>query len=177
MPDEPKRPVSHLRLAAENDQSDIDCQYALKRIEQPLKKLMANLLRVARGAGEPDAIVLQCDDVVSSFQEVQRVCGRWPDAHEISKIFNLKPQITGDEFYDGFEIMLGGAVRMAAARILGQMTHETRARSEMMDGFLQVEKARDRNRRERIASEKSSAAKTKAGRRRKPRSPKDETIL
>ena len=177
MPDEPKRPPSHLRLAAENDQSDIDCQYALNRIEQPLKKLMANLLRVARGAGEPDAIVLQCDDVVSSFQEVHRVCGRWPDAGEVSRILDLRLRETGDEFYDGFEVMLGGAVRMAAARILGQMAHETRARSEMMDGFLQVEQIRDRNRRERIAFEKSSAAKAKAGRRRKPGSPKDETIL
>lgn len=40
--DETRENMKHLRLAASNDQADIDCQYALQGIERALLELAAN---------------------------------------------------------------------------------------------------------------------------------------
>lgn len=90
--DDHERP--HLRLAVANGQKDVDRDRAKQGISWPLRKLAANIIRVARGAGRPWEVGQQCQHVVESFEAYKEVCGVWPSSEEVQETLSARSKIT-----------------------------------------------------------------------------------
>lgn len=142
-----------LRLAVENDQSDIDRERVRQGIEWPLSNLAANLLRVVRGAGKSHEIGEQCVAVLKAFQEYRDKVGHWPTSFEMEEALSIRQKERPNETYDEYwewqhaqEDIMRGALQVAASRLVGQLTQEHRGRSDMMDGVRELDRIRDERR-------------------------------
>jgi len=143
--DEKPRPP-HLRLAVENNDHTVARKRAEAQLERPLKQLASNLLRVVRGAGRPEEIVTNCFEVVEVFKNFREVVGYWPD--NVGMTLHLPRMTTGhyDEHEAAINVMVDGALQVAASRLIGQLTQETRGKHELLEGFRMLLSERERER-------------------------------
>ncbi|ESZ50966.1 hypothetical protein ACYG9R_09145 [Mesorhizobium sp. RSR565B] len=143
---------SHLRLAVENSQRDIDRESAKREIGWPLRELAANIIRTVRGAGKSYEISEQCGAVVEAFRHYREMVGHWPASWEIEQALSIRrDSYSGgnDEAWErehARETILRGALQVTASRLVGQNTQEQRGRSEMMDGVNDIVRTRDATR-------------------------------
>ncbi|MGI6854370.1 hypothetical protein [Mesorhizobium sp. 1B3] len=159
MADKEEKP-HHLRLAAENDQGAVDRELARQDLEWPLCNLAANLMRISRGAGSPHEILAQCISVVKAYRAFREVCRTWPSHEETLKILSVRRERPAGAHYDaidrGAERVLSGALRMAAGRLLDQGLQAGHGHNEMFEGIIQIERAREENRKRVQAESRSS---------------------
>jgi hypothetical protein len=147
-----KKPGSHLRLAAHNPQMSRERVFAEQGVRRALKELAANLMRVSRGAGKPYAIAEQCVDVVTSFRAYHEAFGSWPADHDVAAILDSSsPQsrdfsLPHDERQFTIDLMVSGALRLAAARLLSQKLQESHGEKELLEGVRAYEREREERR-------------------------------
>lgn len=176
MADEEDR-KSHLRLAVENSQTDIDKEWAKREIEWPLWELAANIIRVVRGAGKSYELGKQCVAVIEAFERYHDKVGHWPGSWEVEQILSIRrddPNVTYDEAWereDARETIVSGALQVVASRLVGQNMQERRGRSEMMDGVNALERIREEARKRFAEAERArrQANKSKPPARKKAR--------
>lgn len=169
-----------MRVVAENSEADIARDRAVRDLGWPLRELLANMLRVARGAGRPHEIGSQAAEVIQAYQAYRQVVGFYPDSSEVGTI--LRDAVEGPKIgldddnwaeVHAEEMMLRGAMQVLASRAVMQRTQETVGDREMNDGMRAVTEARRasserwlKQYRAKAASAKSTAktkAKTKSG--------------
>ena len=109
-------------------------------ISYRLRDLTANLIRVARGHGKPYDIVTQILELTDFLREYQASTGRWPDAGNLLGTIN---QYDAREDLHGHaqEMMISGALQVAASRLLRQTNIESQGRSEMFQGHRDLNEA------------------------------------
>lgn len=161
-----------LLSVAENTQQQIDRNWQQDRLDYALQVLAANIIRVVRGAGSPDDIIDQCNDVLKAAVEYHEKVGRFVSDHAVAAALRLEREKIHD--YDSFEgqrllamrQMMDGSLQLAASRLRGQLTQQRRGESEMFEAFRELEDLYQERRKKREAEAK--AARTKAAPKRKP---------
>lgn len=151
----------HLRLAVENNQRDIDREWAKQEIEWPLRDLAANVIRVVRGAGKSHEIPRQCVAVIEAFQRYREKVGHWPASWEIDQALSIRQKDENASYDDAWEreyareTIVRGALQVAASRLVGQNTQEQRGGSELMDGVNSIERIREEARKRLAEAERA----------------------
>src|SRR5262245_3394672 len=119
--EEDKRP--HLGLAASNDTPEAGRERATIEFSWPLRELAANIMRVSRGAGSPHELLKQCISVTEAYGAYYREFSDLPRADQITDMLDFRnpdKRFSDDEVALSRESIVGGALRLAAGRILGQ---------------------------------------------------------
>ena len=138
-------------LAAENDPAELRRREAQDRVAGPLRELAANMMRVARGAGNPQDIGRQCVEVVDAYKQYRDLTGEWPDSGSLHTILSVENEVPdrlsadGQAWKAGENEIVRGALQIAASRLLGQRTQEAAGWREALDGWEPIEAQRARN--------------------------------
>ncbi|WP_373413736.1 hypothetical protein [Ensifer aridi] len=170
MSDENDRPK--LTVVAENTRQQVDANIMQEQVDYALRELAANIIRVVRGAGKPDDIIDQCNEVLKTAIEYQDKTKRFVHHYSVAAALHLKPERVRD--YDSFEgqrqlalhQMIKGSLQVTASRLLGQLTQENRGEREMFEAFRELEHLYQELRKKREA--KAKAARAKGAPKRKP---------
>lgn len=158
-----KDETPHIRLAAENDQRELDRRNAEIDLRWPLKRLAANIIRVVRGAGRPEEIGRQCAEVVQAYRDYYDALGEWPNSYLVAEMLSLRHreyQAKTDrawEWEDAMRQMVAGGLQMAASQLLEQNTQKQAGETEMFQGLRVIEKQRSENAAARAAKPKKTA--------------------
>jgi hypothetical protein len=144
------------RLAAANTDAEIARKRAADRVEYQLRELMANMLRVARGAGQPADIVHQAAQLMEAFDEHFKSAGHYP--WNIGEMLSWRRQ--HDSLSDQADRMeasatdqiIAGALQVVASRLLNQRSQETKAGGDIEMGIRDRLDAREVRREARAAA-------------------------
>jgi hypothetical protein len=109
-----------------------------------LRALTANLLRVTRGAGRPDQIVMQTAALGEAFAAYRKASGEDPRPPDMAAALALR-DVPGDgeswpEWDRAVREMVDGALQVAAAELLDQPAQAAAGRREMFTGHREIEK-------------------------------------
>jgi hypothetical protein len=152
----------------------------MAKVEWAVRQLTANLLRVTRGAGNAWEIGKQAQGLIEALIEYREVTGAYPSSYEITDALAIwrkqadLESISDDRFDEisAEEAIIRGALRIVAARLLGQRLQEAAGDSEMSEGLRRRDALLAKWRRELAASAKTAAkgkARRKITRSRRPR--------
>lgn len=163
MSDDEDRPK--LTLVAENTRQQIDVNMLQERVDYALRELAANIIRVVRGAGKPDDIIDQCNDVLKAAIDYHDKGHRFVSYHTVAEALRLDRDDIDD--YDSYfgrrklaiRRMVKGSLQIAASRLLQQQTQVHRGEAELDDGFIELESLREERRKQREAAERAARAK------------------
>ena len=140
-----------MKLVSDNSPEEIAHREALDNLSRALRVLAANILRVVRGAGKSYEIGQQAVAIIDAMNEYRQAVGHYPSSHELNSMLSLADDMVGlsaEEFerQHAQDLILRGALQIAASRLIGQRTQESAGHSQMTDGLIQMEKLRARNR-------------------------------
>jgi hypothetical protein len=164
MSDEQDRPK--LTVVSENTRQQVDANMLQERMDYALRELAANIIRVVRGAGKPDYVIDQCNEVLKAAIEYHSKTGRFVSDQSVAWALHLKPEQIRD--YDSFEgqrqlamrQMIRGSLQVTASRLLGQLTQENRGDSEMFEAYRDLEHLYQDLRKQREAEARALRPKT-----------------
>lgn len=131
-----------MRVVAENSEVDMAKRQARDDLEWPMVQLAANMLRVVRGAGEPQSLPRQMVSVIKAVSAYHDVFGFYPSADELSAPINVRLMLERrdtDGWSGGVDKIVQGALQVAASQIVGQATQESLGEREIMDGMRRIE--------------------------------------
>jgi len=139
-----------LTIVSQNSEADIQRSATEDRVEAAALALATNILRIVRGAGKPERLIDHTLDYVKCAQAFYEAHGRWPvpELHQclgIDRVFSVE-ETRKREWCRGEDLMVRGALQVAASRLAGQRTQESAGRSEMFDGLYIIERQREENR-------------------------------
>lgn len=149
-----------MKLVSSQSQDDIRRATSLERIKVRLRGMLANMLRVQRGAGRPYSIFNDIVDTAIALSDHYREFGDIGEAffsNSIDLDVCFAERVGGEErvrqinlaksdFDLGQDIMVRGAMQIIASQLLGQMTQESAGDKELFQGFEMVERERAKNR-------------------------------
>jgi hypothetical protein len=172
------RRATALELVSSNSESDLKQRQALVEVCFALRAMTANLMRLARGTGAAYEIGPQLDRVIQALIGYRDVVGTYPTSFELSEALLVRRELpVGTEWasdrrreHNAIECMVRGALQIAASRLAGQRTHESRGESELRNGFYALEALRAEWRRP-PATEEPRELPPAATRRKKPKGP------
>ena len=118
-------------------------------LAEALRQLTANLVRVTRGAGRPEDVVLQTLTLMQCFSGYRESFGTYPSADEVAAALRLQelpdPAEGGWEEWDAaVREMVRGALQIAAAELLAQAPQARAGRRELFAGYRRIEKLHGR---------------------------------
>ncbi len=131
-------------------------------VREELRRLAANLLRVAGGAtAQPDLILAQAAAFVEALAAHRAAAGRDPSAEEIAEALRSEPipDEDGEAWPDwdrAVREMVNGALQVAAAELLAQPAEAATGRRELFAGYRRIEKMHTRHLR-RVLERRTSA--------------------
>ena len=137
-----------MRVVSENSDEDLARNRAADEIRWPLRELTANLMRIARGAGKPNGVREQLDAALEKLDAYRDVAGWWPEAEISEAIAITNREFVGEwsEWGCGTNMMVRGALQIAASDLLGQGTQEAAGERELVRGLEIIERYRQENR-------------------------------
>jgi hypothetical protein len=150
-----------MKVVDENSEADIARQQAKWRVDTARRNLAGNLIRVVRGAGRAWDLPQQTQELLQAFIEYQEAAGHLPSSQEMEKALSIDIDRDQLDSTDGEyrakvaarEMIIGGALRMAAARILDQRLQVVAGEKEFDDGLRYLEQARETLRNKRQAEQ------------------------
>jgi hypothetical protein len=174
--DEPPQP--RLRVVAENDSVTAmvnrDEVFARQDVEQSLRVLAANLMRVSRGAGRPYMLFRNCLEVVKAAQAYHDATGAWPADYIISNAISCdeyrnieNPSEYWIERKAALDTIVRGALQLAASRQLAQIPQERAGEHELMDGVRRIQEVQEAENRKWAEHAKASRKAGRTGKRKK----------
>lgn len=141
-----------VKLVAEQSEADRERnrveaarEMALERIEWTIRDLAANIMRVTRGAGQPEALPRQAAEFVRAVTDHKDAAGTFPLADAYVKALDIReddPRFRADPHYYGQQSIIRGSLQMVASDLLGQRTQEAAGETEMYRGIIMIEEAR-----------------------------------
>lgn len=144
-----------MKIIAENTDQDIARHHAQLDVEESLRQLSANLLRVIRGAGRPHEIGKQCEDLTVAWQNYREAAGVWPSGELVAASLELEtpPWVSGLGEHEaaawyGKRTLTRGVLQMVASELLDQRTQQTAGEHEMYTGLNEITRAREAQRRQ-----------------------------
>jgi hypothetical protein len=86
----PANDVRRIHVVAVNSESEIRRRRAAQDVEWPLRDLIANLIRVVRGAGKPYEIRRQLAAVLTAISDYRDAAGLWPSSDELANMVAMQ---------------------------------------------------------------------------------------
>ena len=160
-----------MKLVVDNDAAEIERRRAAREEEQAravaqqaAQELAANLIRIARGAGSPHYVLSQTFDLAKAIQDFAEVAPTGLGTLDFAGALHISRDWEELQTYSEVEreraraeeAMIRGALQVAASRILGQRTQESRGKTEMWEGFYALERWREERRKVRVEQEKAA---------------------
>ena len=166
-----------MRVVTDNSDADLAHRRAMADVSHALRELTSNLMRVVRGAGKPDDIFRQTQTLAEAFVRYYEATGLVVPADELSTILSIEhePQLPAHfsglerDRLDAGQAVIGGALQVAASRLLDQKSQETIGQGEMFEGVRAIGRIHDEMRR---AHAQRSVDPKSAGSAEQPRKPK-----
>jgi hypothetical protein len=160
-----------MRVVSENSERDLAILRAGENVEDALRPLAADILRVARGAGRPEEILRLAAKLVVAAEDYRSVAGDHP-IELLAAVLRGWSQLDPGEGAqwqrsNAERRMVRGALQHVASQLLDQRTHATAGRDELYDGLIEIEGLRAEARRQVRAAERLAKA-ARARRKRKP---------
>jgi hypothetical protein len=154
-----------MKIASENSETDLARRFALQKIDGALRNLAANVLRVIRGGGKSWEIPEQAQDLVKALADYETAVGHLPHSDDLDSMLSVSrdPDRLGgmeDEVLEKLEdeeSIIGGALRIVAARLLDQHLQVAAGEKEFHEGLRYREEARDALRKKRQAEQTPGA--------------------
>jgi hypothetical protein len=151
-----------MRIVSEKSEADLARERASDQVAWKIRELTANLLRITRGAGKPDEITMQMNDLAAATQGFWDAFGLSPYADEFPRALDVSndPETTrqwrAEDRYrdDAEERIIRGVLQVVASRLVRQKTQETIGRHEMYDGINALEDIRAEARKARAQAAK-----------------------
>ena len=156
-----------MRLVSNQSEDDLALERAARDIDAALREVVANILRVSRGAGATWKILEQLGDLVQALKAHSKLPGAMMFDFEgcLRSIFpdglTVTPEGNRREWTYAEERMVSGAMQIVASRFLGQKTQEAAGHTEMFEGLITIERLRKQNSRA-IASATAGEKKERA---------------
>ncbi|ACL57449.1 hypothetical protein [Methylobacterium nodulans] len=139
--------MTELRLVAEQSERDIALRHATERLGGCLREMLANLLRIQRGAGKPEELGNTVVECAQAFDAYLDLTGGRPGRDVVDAALNIWRSESGaDEFDRARDQSVRGAMQIIASRLLGQLTQERHGQHEFHRGLERMEAVRARNR-------------------------------
>jgi hypothetical protein len=131
---------------SEEAELDVARERALFGFEGAVKALAANLIRIARGAGDPMELTQQADNFLDAIANYRQAFGHSPRWEETVKALSaiIRPERSNfhseDRWEEAYarEQLISGALRVAAARLLDQRLQVLAGEREMGDGLREL---------------------------------------
>jgi hypothetical protein len=168
-------PDSKLKLVSEKSRAELEGEWAKRKLDHALVELAANLMRVVRGAGRPEAIVDNCACVVTAALSYQDVTKRYPSPNDIASSLRLEhePITDYESFWGGKQFairdMISGSLQVAASTLIGQRLQIDQGEKEMDRAFREMERLLEDLRQKRDEEAKAAVIKPKPASRKKPK--------
>ena len=141
-----------MRLVSNQSEDDLALERAAREVDAALREVVANILRVSRGAGASWKILEQLGDLVQAKAHSEMPGAIMFDFEGcLRSIFpdglTVTPEGNRWEWTYAEERMVCGAMQIVASRFLGQRTQEAAGHNEMFEGLITIERLRKQNRR------------------------------
>lgn len=153
-----------LRLVSDQSSQEIERKRTEENIEHAMCLLAANLLRVIRGAGKPEELPGQMQEVLAGMSQFRELCGFWPPPAVLTRAFDLSHSNRTDEWDDAERDIMRGSLQMVASSLVGELTQRRAGHREMFEGLVAIERIRENNRHQRQAT---TSARAKPARRKR----------
>lgn len=160
-----------LKVVAERSEKQIKEHEATRALKQALVKLAANLIRVVRGAGNPDLIMQHLRDTAVAYINWEDVHRRPATAGELGNLLDFpEPKLIGNEWSDGTVMteyaICRNALQIVASTLLGQQRQCANAHMalrQVIESELERRAKRDKeSRRTQRLAAKSKPAKRRS---------------
>ncbi|THK35643.1 hypothetical protein EHS39_23740 [Ensifer sp. MPMI2T] len=89
-----ERDRSKLTVVAENTRQQVDANIMQEQADHALRELAANIIRVVRGAGRPDDIIDQCNEVLKAAIEYHDKTQRFVRYYSVARLCTSSPSIS-----------------------------------------------------------------------------------
>lgn len=146
MADEPP----HLTVVSEQSEEERERQIALGELTWRMRLVSGNLLRVIAGAGEPHNLAQQTFELGQAIKDLPHGTLVWQVNEALAAA--LEDGLESTENLRDFDDAVGdieqAALRVIAARLLGQRVQVTRRQNDFFHAFRRLEEIRENNRRE-----------------------------
>jgi hypothetical protein len=149
-----------MRLVSNQSEDEVRFKKARDQLTWPLRDLTANLLRIARGAGRPEALKQQleaCLDVLVAFEQAHGIASAHVIRHEILDPDEAwraaRPRVEEGRQYpnyadeeaerdDALRTIRRGSLQAVASMLLNQQPQYSTGENEMYDGISRLERVR-----------------------------------
>jgi hypothetical protein len=125
------------------------------RVDNALRELTANLLRITHGAGRPYEVFEQALRLLQACKEFREQLGHPPDP-EFSQMLNTAPEFDAPEGDHARHNIVRGALQITASCLIGQRLQINAGERELNDGILELERLRA-ERRARLSGKRNDA--------------------
>jgi hypothetical protein len=164
-----------MRVVSENSDDDLKRRQADEELGHAIRALTANLLRVTRGAGKPYEIGLQAQRAADAGLAYYEAFGRPPGADQYAKYLDIRldreilSRVSDDEWYRSYaeERIIRASLQISASRLVGQLTQERVAESDLYEAIRGLDEVREMGRKKMAAEAKAAEAATKPVRRKR----------
>ncbi|WP_269715690.1 hypothetical protein [Caulobacter sp. NIBR2454] len=156
-----------MRVVVDNSPEDLARREASDRFEQALVSLTANLIRVARGAGQGYEVPRQTAELVRALSAYWDAFGHYPPTDTYNTVLNWEkpynPDLPDGEGLreSGLEAITRGSLQIVASRLLGQHLQIAAGESQVAAGMRFVEEGREISRKAWAAKRAAAAPKAK----------------
>jgi hypothetical protein len=145
-----------LKVVSERSAAEMRQQEATPALKSALVELTANLIRVVRGAGEPELIVDQINSLAAAHNGYSDLVGESPNAALLGELIQYRPDSNPDDDLLDCTILAHAICRDAhqivASTLVDQRIHRERVLNELHTHLRNFEDQRKRARRRRRAA-------------------------
>ena len=108
-----------------------------REVAWALRALAANILRVVRGAGEPQAILRHYAALVEALERYHDTKGVLPDTAFIHEALSVRQDYEGEDAMGrkAIDLMIQGGLQIAASRLMKQPLQIAQGEAEMLAGI------------------------------------------
>lgn len=164
---------------SESPGTDFPSEHACDGFELPLRELAANILRIIRGGGRPTDLALQARSFLEAVTRYGDEVGTQPTreafagalAIELDRELLSGGDLLQRQIFDGRELLIRAALEVAASRLMREPSDEAAGLGEMVQGFHDIEEARQSRRRSLATVVRRAAPRPTRPRGRRPRRP------
>jgi hypothetical protein len=137
-----------MRIVSDHTDADSAKHREAEAAQRALRELAANIMRIARGAGRPRRLASQAEAFVQALSRYQATAGVPIPADQLASALDIR---TASAPCDGpqeaerlfaLEQTSRGSLQRAAAKLLGQLTHEQAGETQIYRGLSVVERLR-----------------------------------
>lgn len=133
-----------------SDPEDVERHRLGHEVRWAARSLLANLLRVSRGAGKPQDIEEQLNKLHFAIEDLRSARPREPIGFLLASALDISREYTGSEernrrWQHAQDTIVHGAMQVIASRLVEQRTQESAGTAEMMNGLREIEEIRAEN--------------------------------